>query len=180
MAVLLLIGSPDVQPACCSVHMRWRHHDWRDWTGGTGAGASIGTAMSAGCASAASSPAAGFWFHGLPFNVVGNSKPHRSNSGRLRSLLCALDHGVVISISSLRSLTPMNAPSCHLGFDFVCLAPPSRTGVKFNRFPLSAVRLTSMQFVSCAPVATNLVPHTSFSLPWHSSSLGIVSVSHAL
>ena len=111
-------------------------------------------------ASAAISPAAGFGFHGVPFNVMRNSKSQRSNSGRLRTFLVLYTPLVVmISISSLRSLMPMNAPSCHLGSNFACLAPPGRIGMKYSKFnQLSAVRLTSMQFVSCAPVTTNLIP----------------------
>ena len=84
----------------------------------TGAGAGIGTAIS---------PSAGFGFHGVPFNVVKNSKSHRSNSGRLQSFLILYTPlGVTISISSLRSLIPMNAPSCHVGSNFACPAPPGR------------------------------------------------------
>ena len=113
--------------------------------------------MSAGSASAAISPAAGFGFHGVPFNVMRNSKSQRSNSGRLRTFLVLYTPLVVmISISSLRSLMPMNAPSCHLGSSFACLAPP-----------VSAVRLTSMQLIRCAPVTTNLIPRHQFPRVFH-------------
>ena len=43
-------------------------------TARTGAGAGIGTAMSAGSALAAISPAAGFGFYGVPFNVCGEGE----------------------------------------------------------------------------------------------------------
>ena len=94
--------------------------------------------MSAGSASAAISPAAGFGFHGVPFNVMRNSKSQHSNSGRLRTFLVSYTPLVVmISISSLRSLMPMNAPSCHLGFQFrlSCTSRSNRHEVhSFSKF----------------------------------------------
>ena len=57
----------------------------------------------------------------------------------------------------------MNAPSCHLGSSFACLAPPGRIVMKYTRSPnsTSCLRygLTSMQFSTlCASVTTNLTP----------------------
>ena len=57
----------------------------------------------------------------------------RSNSGRLRTFLVLCTPLVVmINISSLRSLMPMNAPSCHLGSNFACLAPPGHRHDSFS------------------------------------------------
>ena len=100
-------------------------------------------------------------FHGVPFNVMRSSKSQRSNSGRLRTVLVLYTPLVVmISISSLRSLIPMNAPSCHLGSNFACLAPPGRIGMKYTRSPnsTSCLRYGLPACNCCASVTTNLIP----------------------
>ena len=76
VTIFLHIGSPDVQPpARCSVHRRRRHHDLRDWCGCWHRNCHI-------CGKwrhLSSLPRARFGFHGVPFNVVRNSKSKRFN-----------------------------------------------------------------------------------------------------
>ena len=142
---------------------------------------------------AAISPAAKFEFHGIPFNVVRNSKSRRSNSGRLRTLLvlCApLD--VMISISSLRSLIRkmLHLATWHpillvllLQVELACVLQiqPAVCGTAdqhaIRKLCARHDQLDTLTSVfPRAPRETpgwdaSKVPHISFSLPTHSSSL---------
>ena len=86
--------------------------------GGASGGARNRIAISA-VSAAPPSPAARFGFHGVPFHVPRKSTSQRPDSSRQRTVLVlytALSD--IISISSLRSLIPMNAASCNLGSGF--------------------------------------------------------------
>ena len=119
-------------------------------------------AMSAGSASAAISPAARFGFHGAHFNVEEVEirtlqlweSPHIP---RFVHSTWRHDQHLVNAASDTDECSILP-----LGIQF-CLSCTSKSNwqevhsfSKFNQ--LSAVRLASIQFVSCAPDTTSLIP----------------------
>ena len=118
--------------------------------------------MSAGSASAAISPAAGFGFHCVPFNVVRLEIPWfqlRASPHVPRFVHSTWRHDQhLITANS----DPDECTALPLWIHF-CLSYTSRSNwhdvhslSKFTQ--LSALQLTSMQFERCAPVTTNLIP----------------------
>ena len=134
VTVFLHIGSPDVQSARCSVHWCCCHHDLRNWCRCWHrdchiCGKCIGCHLSRRRVR-------------VPLRTLQRREEFEVPTLRLRErlrtfLVLYTPLGVMISISSLRSLMPMNAPSCHLGSNFACLAPPGRIGMKYTRSPNS-------------------------------------------
>ena len=82
---------------------------------------------------------------------------------------CGHDQHLITAISNANecSILPLR-----IQFRLSCTSKSNRHEVhwfsKFNQ--LSAVQLTSMQFIRCAPVTTNLIPRPSFPRVFHEKS----------
>ena len=89
----------------------------------------------------------------------------------LYTLIVGNDQHLIIAISDAN-----DAPSCHLGSSFACLAPPGRIGMKCSRCPnsTSCLRycLPACNSYAMRPSTTNLIPQHQSPRVFHEKRQG--------